>query len=280
MPAEMTFVQGLAARFSTAAGRNSWLIRTMRPGYESLLDTATRGRGIEWEINGTTYRIDPRQRHRLAHNYEDAVADFMRPRVRPGSICLDVGANVGAYVLQFAHWSGPSGRVVAFEPNQAARRVLLRHVSLNGLSERVEIVPTAIAAACGEVDFFAADEDGMSRLCAPNELIADRVTRQRIQVDTLDRFCTSRGLLPDWIFIDIEGFEIMALEGARELISQRGNALRIIVEMHPSAWRSADTTRRRAEETLAELRMRPVALTGQIDPLDEHGQVYLERVPD
>ncbi|CAN5887382.1 hypothetical protein BH18ACI5_BH18ACI5_16260 [soil metagenome] len=33
---------------------------------------------------------------------------------RPGSTCFDVGANVGVYALQFAHWTGAAGRVVAF----------------------------------------------------------------------------------------------------------------------------------------------------------------------
>jgi FkbM family methyltransferase len=257
-------------------GRESWLVRSLRPAYESLLDISTRGRGISWEINGVEYRIDPRYRHRLGQAYDAPVAEFMRGRIRAGALCLDVGANVGVYVLQFAKWSGASGRVVAFEPNPGAREVLLRHIELNGLGGRVEVVPAAVGAEKGDAILFAAGADGMSRLGAANELIADAVEEITVPVITLDDFCASRGLAPDWLFIDIEGFEIAALEGAREVIESRGAKLNVVVEMHPNVWESAVTTRASAEELLDELRLHAVPLMGQRDALGEHGIVYLE----
>jgi FkbM family methyltransferase len=242
-----------------------------------MLDLTTRGRGIPWEINGVTYRIDPRYRTRLGQQYDAPVAAFIRERMRPGSLCIDVGANVGVYVLQFAHWSGERGRVVAFEPNPGAREVLLKHVGLNSLGERVEVVPAAVGARGESAVLFAAGADGMSRLGAPNELIADRVEEITVTVVTLDDFCASRSLQPDWLFIDIEGFEIAALEGARQIIGTRGDALNVVVEMHPNVWESAGTTRASAERLLDELGLRAIALTGQSDALGEYGLVYLER---
>jgi DNA-binding transcriptional ArsR family regulator len=74
--------------------------------------------------------------------------------------------------------------------------------------------------------------------------------------------------------------EIAALEGARGLIKRRGAAMNIVVEMHPDVWPSADTTRAGAEGLLRELGLRPRALTGQGDPLGEHGLVYLEHLKE
>jgi len=243
------------------------VVRRLRPTYERLLDISTRGRGIAWEINGVTYRVDSRQRKRLGRHYDAPVADFIRGRIRPGALCVDVGANVGVYVLQFCHWSGASGRVVAFEPNPRAREVLSKHVELNGLRGRVEVVPAAVGARGGSAVLFASGADGMSRLGAPNELIADRVEELTVEVVALDDFCASRGLEPDWLFVDIEGFEIAALEGARELIEKSGERLSVVVEMHPNVWESAGTTRASAEELLDELGLRAVPLTGQGDAL-------------
>ncbi|HTW87784.1 MAG TPA: hypothetical protein VMD75_07240, partial [Candidatus Binataceae bacterium] len=62
----------------------------------------TLGRGIPWEINGEVFRIDPHQRHRLGHDYDAAVAQFLARRVQRGDLCFDIGANVGVYALQFA----------------------------------------------------------------------------------------------------------------------------------------------------------------------------------
>ena len=272
----MSLIQSAARKTSGMLGRESWVIRHLRPAYESLLDLS--GKGIPWAINGVTYRIDPRYRDRFGHNYDAPVAAFLRERVKPGALCIDVGANAGVYVLQFAYWSGPNGRVIAFEPNPYACELLQRHIELNNLTERVEVVPAAVSSEDGTATMFAADSDGMSRLGAPNELIADRVKEITVPVVTLGGFCEERKLRPDWLFIDIEGFEIAALKGASRLIKESARDLNIVVEMHPNLWASAHTTRASAEDVLADLGLIAVPLTGQSDPLGEYGLVYLEHV--
>jgi len=271
----MTLFQAIARQTSGLIGRDSRLIRRMRPVYESLLDWSSGDSGIPWEINGITYRIDPRYRHQLGANYDAAVATFLRERVKPGTLCLNVGANVGVYVLQFAHWSAPRGQVIAFEPNPGAAAILLKHVEMNGLAQRVRIVPAAVGEASGEDILYAVQADGMSRLGKPNVALGGNVSKITVPVVTLDEYCASEGLQPDWLFVDIEGFEIAALSGARELIQKSRGRLGIVVEMHPDVWESANTTRSRAETLLADLGLRAEPLMGQIDPLGEYGLVHL-----
>lgn len=272
----MTQLQETARRTASLFGRESWLIRRLRPAYESLLEWSGNGRGISWEINGVSYRIDPHQRHRLGQNYDPPVAEFLATHVKPGSLCFDVGANVGVYVLQFAHWSKPGGQVVAFEPNPSACVVLQKHLQMNELVERVRIVPSAVGETSGRQILYAAEAEGMSRLGAPNQALDGQVTEITVPVVTLDEYCSSEGLEPDWLFIDIEGFEIAALSGATELIRTGRGKLGIIVEMHPNVWSSANTTRARAESLFSELGLRAVPLTGQTDPLGDYGIVHLE----
>jgi FkbM family methyltransferase len=271
----MNLLQTTARRASGLLGRESRIIRRLRPAYESFLDWYGDGRGIPWAINGVTYRVDPHHRQRLGQNYDPAVAAFLRERVKPGALCLDVGANVGVYVLQFAHWSGPTGQVVAFEPNPGARVVLEKHVRMNDLVERVRIVPAAVAEASGEDILYAAGVEGMSRLGEPNIALAGSVHEIMVPVVTLDEYCKADSLKPDWLIIDIEGFEIAALSGARKLIENGRGELGIVVEMHPNMWGSANTTRAGAESLFAELGLRAIPLTGQSDPLGEYGIVHL-----
>lgn len=272
----MSLLQKSARRVAGMLGRQSRLVSRLRPAYESLLDWSNDGGGIEWTINGVAFRIDPRYRHRMGEHYDAEVAAFLAERVERGAVCCDVGANVGVYVLQFAHWTGAAGRVVAFEPNPTALDILRKHVRLNELDARVTVVPAAVAETSGEAVLYAAEADGMSRLGEANRAIAARVSEIDVPVVALDDFCRAEGLAPDWLFIDIEGFELAALAGARRLIKERGAKLRIVVEMHPNVWDSAGTTRDGAESLFAELRLRAVPLTGQADPLGEHGLVYLE----
>ena len=271
----MSFIQEEATRFAGLLGRESWLVRRMRPAYESLLDWSGNGKGIPWGINGVSCRIDPHYRHMLWQDYDASVAAFISERIKPGAVCFDIGANIGVYVLQFAHWSGPTGRIVAFEPNPVAREILERHIQMNGLGARVTVVPAAVGASNGEAILYAAGADGMSRLGAPNELIADRVSEVTVPVLTLDDYCEAEGLAPDWLLIDIEGFEIAALSGARRLIKTRGKDLQIIVEMHPSVWTTADATPAMTEDLLTELELEVEPLTGQTDPLRDYGLVHL-----
>jgi FkbM family methyltransferase len=271
----VSLLQNTARRTAGLLGRESRLVRRLRPAYENLLDWYGGGKGIPWTINGVTYRVDPHHRQRLGQNYDAPVADFLRARVRPGALCLDVGANVGVYVLQFAHWSRPDGRVVAFEPNPGARAVLQSHVRMNGLQERVEIVPAAVSETSGEEILYAAAAEGMSRLGEANKALTGNVNEITVPVVTLDEYCRLNRLEPDWLFLDIEGFEIAALAGARELIKRRRGSLNVVVEMHPNVWDSAKTTRAGAESLFAELGLRAVPLTGQSDPLGEHGIVHL-----
>jgi FkbM family methyltransferase len=240
-----------------------------------LLNWAALGRGVPWRINGVEYRIDARHRRRLGQDYDGAAAVYLREHVRPGAVCFDVGANVGVYVLQFAHWSAPNGRVVAFEPNPAASAALHRHIRLNHLGPRVRVVQAAVGAAPGKATLFAAGADGMSRLGESNPVLADQAVGVNVSLITLDQFCQEEDLWPDWLLIDVEGFEFQVLQGARQLLRRRP-ATGVVVEIHPSLWSSAQTTRSLAESLLEEWGLTPVPLAGQIDPLGQYGLVLLE----
>ncbi len=271
----MKVLQELGTAIASRVGPNNWLVRGLRPLYETVLHWSAAGKGIPWSINGVTFRVDPRYRHRLGHEYDVPVAGFLRQRVLPGAVCVDIGANVGVYVLQFAHWSHPDGHVIAFEPNPHARRVLERHIRMNGLLERVDVVPAAVGDASGSADLYVRGADGRSRLGSPNPEVTGDSEATRVMMTTLDEYCHTHRISPDWIFIDIEGFEMAALAGARKVVQTRGSALGIIVEMHPSVWDSAGATRDEFEALVTGLGRHAVSLTGQVDPLGEHGLVLL-----
>ena len=150
----------------------------------------------------------------------------------------NVGANIGVYALQLAHLVGAAGRVVAFEPNPAAREVLVRNIARNSLQSRVEVVPSAVGSAPGTVDFYTSGADGMGRAGRPNPRLS-ATDRIEVPVTTLDAFASARGRLPDLVVMDIEGWEIAALEGARSHLGRT----RFIVELHPDAWQWSGHTR-------------------------------------
>src|ERR1700688_3042448 len=53
--------------------------------------------------------------------------------VNPGDNVLDIGAHVGTQTIPLARKIGPSGLVVAFEPQRVLHQLLSANVSLNAL---------------------------------------------------------------------------------------------------------------------------------------------------
>jgi FkbM family methyltransferase len=265
-------LQQLSSRISQHIGRDHALIRFCRPAYEHLLDH--RG-GFLRTINGRdSFLIDPHHRGLFPETYEPAVCNFLRANVRPGDVCLDIGAHVGIYALCLARWSSPRGRVFAFEPNPAARAVLESNLARNAEGKRVTVIPQGISDHAGDATFYAAGLEGFSRLGSPNRERREMHHSFTVPLTTIDDFCARRQLQPNWILIDIEGYEVAALRGAVRTLAHPKT--RLIVEMHPFLWAYAGTSRTVFKRLLEELHLRPVALSGQKDVWSENGQVVLE----
>src|SRR5208283_897383 len=69
---------------------------------------------------------------------------------RPGMTVLDIGANLGLYSLLLARSVGPSGRVIAFEPDPDLCALLRANCAANGLAN-VEAHNMALGAAPGRM---------------------------------------------------------------------------------------------------------------------------------
>jgi FkbM family methyltransferase len=169
-----------------------------RRAREPLVRALLARRGAARTVNGIPLRVDPVGRHVFTPIYDEGAAACLRTHLREGMEAWNVGANVGVYALQLAHLVGAAGRVVAFEPNPAAREVLERNIARNSLQSRVEVVPSAVGSAPGTVDFYTAGADGMGRAGRPNPRLS-ATDRMEVPVTTLDAFASARGRLPDLV---------------------------------------------------------------------------------
>ena len=244
------------------------LMLTLR---QAVLRMVTLGRGVPRVVNGIPLRVDIAGRHTFTPVYDAGATAYLRERIRDGDEVWNVGANVGVYALQLAHWVGPAGRVVAFEPNPAARAVLSRNVRFNGLDRRIEVVAAAVGAAPGTVEFFISGTDGMGRAGLPNPRLR-HPRRITVPVTTLDDVARQRRTAPAMVVMDIEGWEIAALQGARALLATTP----FVMELHPNAWQWSGHTRADLDAIIAAERLTVVPLSGQAEPLGDYGQVVLE----
>lgn len=209
-----------------APAMRGWLRRL----YHWLLMLQTGGRGMPCTLpHGEVVRALPKYRG-LSWNPTE-YAGF-REAIKVGGTALDVGANIGAYSILLGQWVGASGQVYAFEPAPEPFDGLSRHIVLNGLANTVHPIHMAVGAEVTTAQLLVAGTGGESRLASAG----DGGATITVPVTTIDAFCAERGLSPDFIKVDVEGFELAVLKGARETIRRRGRALALFVEMHPSVW--------------------------------------------
>ena len=137
-----------------------------------------------------------------------------RVEVRPGDVVLDLGAYKGESSVWLARQAGPSGLVLALEPNPVSRAFLKRNVARAenlGISP-IRILPVA-AGSSHRREKFVGTAEGCSRLDTGGAMTVD--------VTTLDDVVLEHELTRvDFVKMDIEGGEVDALKGARKTILQ------------------------------------------------------------
>jgi FkbM family methyltransferase len=213
--------------------------------------------------------------------YDRSVLDQVLPFVQRGWTTWDCGTYIGFYTLVFARRVGPTGRVVAIEPDSRNLMRTKENVALNQLTN-VEFINAAIGAPVGHVEFVV-DEGTNSHLpgtYAGRPEMEDvwnardeGKARTRVECISLDQALLEKGLpQPDLIKLDIEGAEKDALKHAEHIFMQVRPLL--LLELHNpqcdrAAWdfsrrfcyelKSLDTNKTftRAEEVHGNLLCRP-----------------------
>ena len=227
------------AKTSLPGGARSWL----KGMYHRALMAQTLGRGLRSTLpHGEVVRVHPA--HRFVSWNPDEYEAF-RSAVGPGVTAFDVGANVGSYSLLLGQWVGPQGKVFAFEPAPDVHAGLVDHIALNRLQGIVTPVNAAVGDRDGLASFVTSPTKGEGRLAVASDL-----SPSSVPIVTIDAFCRARGIEPDFIKIDVEGWELSALRGARQTIRRGRGRLALFVELHPSLWPLIGVTK---EEVLAEL---------------------------
>jgi FkbM family methyltransferase len=159
--------------------------------------------------------------------WEPDVVNAVVSMVKAGTTAIDIGAHIGYYTLLLAKCVGPAGRVISFEPLPVNFALLEQNVRLNRL-RHVQMNAQAVFSRNEELTITVPDH-------APNSgdasvLSTQGTKRFRVPAITLDSFCSSTGLRPDFLKMDVEGAEYDVLLGAKETIAQ--SRPKMLIELH------------------------------------------------
>ena len=168
----------------------------------------------------------------------------MAGRHGEGSVVWDIGANVGLYSCYAAKRRGC--KVYAFEPSVFNLELLARNIFLNGLTEKVVIVPLPLSDQLTTSTLNMSMTDWGGALST----FGESYTYDGTQLNKIFEFSTI-GLSmddaisrlditqPDYIKMDVDGIEHLILKGG---ISALAKVRGVLIEINEEfAQQSADT---------------------------------------
>jgi FkbM family methyltransferase len=179
------------------------------PGYATMVDDYL---GVLRVHIDTRYPIE---RKMLSGVYEAGTLRAIELLVRPGDVCIDVGANVGAVTLAMALRVGDAGHVHAFEPGPPTFDRLKQNLRLNpALRARVTPVQRGLSDAPGLLHWREAEGH-------PGNASLRKSGSDRVRVITLDDYAARRRLgRIAFVKIDVEGMEPNVLRGGQKILDR------------------------------------------------------------
>jgi FkbM family methyltransferase len=165
--------------------------------------------------------IHPQPDQKLTYFVETRQSDWLCSHLKSGDIAIDIGAAFGIITMALSQAVGEQGHVYSFEPSKTAQRIQQKLLELNN-AKNVTIVNSVIADKSGTTEFIEYTSNNeltwasdSSTLASPTINPTMNHLRYHVDVITLDEYIMATGIKPKAIKMDIEGFELYALQGAR-----------------------------------------------------------------
>lgn len=184
-------------------------------------------------LAGMRMRLDMQDEKDLwLGNYETELLSGLASLVKPGMVIYDIGANVGYMSLLFAKLVGPDGQVIAFEPVPENAERIAHNAVLNQYEKIIRVEKLAVIDTPRNLQFFVPASGGTGKVAgAAGRSVAAYIREIEVTGTSLDNFIDEQGNpVPDLIKIDIEGGEVLAIPGMKNLLTHQRPT--VVMELH------------------------------------------------
>lgn len=156
---------------------------------------------------------------------------YLNHGLKTGDIAYDIGANVGTYTIPMSKFVGDKGVVLAFEPDPTSWESLMINLKINAVNN-CKTYRYCIGNENKNIQFYVRpDKDTHSifeKSSAPSPM--GELLTISSQMKTLDQLVkTGEAPQPNFIKLDIEGAELLALDGMRQVLK---SVRAIYIECH------------------------------------------------
>jgi FkbM family methyltransferase len=158
---------------------------------------------------------------------------YLNASIKPGQIVFDVGAHKGGYLYWMRKCVGTNGRVFAFEPQSDLYNYLNKIKYLFNWTN-VNIEHLALSDVVGNVTLYI-PVNKVSKGSSPGATVVENKEglhfgkTEIVQTQTIDYYCDTYKLKPNFLKIDVEGNELHVLKGAKNIL--RNFKPKILIEI-------------------------------------------------
>jgi FkbM family methyltransferase len=154
--------------------------------------------------------------------WEPYVKAILDKEVENNNVIVDVGAHIGVYTIPLAK---KVSKVIAFEPHPKTSEMLDKSIKLNKL-HNVVLIKKSVGDLKGKILYRLSTVPMLSGVTISPDKIQSTIETESIDLDT----ALSMEYRVDWLIIDVESFEVSALNGARKILKK--HSPKIIIEVH------------------------------------------------
>jgi FkbM family methyltransferase len=161
--------------------------------------------------------------------------------LKPGATVVDAGANFGHYALTAANIVGADGHVIAFEPHPETYNLLAANAALLS-TDNLSAIQAGLSDKSGEITLFADAANPGGHSFFEWNVRRSNGDKKTVPVYSLDSFLQTE--LPerrlDVLKMDVQGFEMNLLNGAKETITSHKPS--VLCEVTPDALQRAGSS--------------------------------------
>jgi FkbM family methyltransferase len=194
------------------------------------------------ELEGATARFHTpndmtRWRAQTLYSKEPVTIEWLRS-MPIGAVFLDVGANVGMYTVFAA--LAREAKVLAFEPESENYAILNENIRLNDLGGRVLAVCAGLSDHAGLERLYLSQPGAGTSCHSLGAEVGFRLEPRKagfVQGSVALRFddlvASEQAVVPQYIKIDVDGFEHKVIRGMEQILADR-RLVSLIVELNPA----------------------------------------------
>jgi FkbM family methyltransferase len=157
----------------------------------------------------------------------DGLFEFLKQFLKPGMICVDVGANIGSHAVNAGRLVGETGKVYAFEADPETCAILKQNVALNQL-DNIIVKNECVLDKEGYITLYINKDSGKNSVLLSRSSEINRTIT--VHGDTLDN-ALSKSRKVDLLKIDVEGADFRVLRGAEKIFQINPPSI-VVIEIH------------------------------------------------